>query len=395
MAVGCQQRRPPALPSLEETYRFDDKKPFGGYVAFQETRKVFDNLKIVYGNVLAVDADELANQKAGEHSLYMIIAERFFPEKFEANWLMDYVNDGNDLFLSANFFDADFLKRIDASTNQSMAYINEYFGKMEETDVRIYFGEDLPDVPFGFYYFPFNHHFKSFDSTRSRVLGTDTQNLPDLLVLFIGKGRLYLHLAPRSLGNYFLLTKDNIDYFHHVINYFRPNPATVYWDEYYNRENFNNKKNKKDKDDKFDTLSVIMTHSSLKWAFILAVSALIFFIFSNLKRRQRIIPVQVKPQNATVDFVETVGRLYFVNKNNKNIATKLITYFYEHVRNKYYLKPDDYDKFSIRLAGKKGMSLDEVTGLLECIHKVEISEEVSDEELLELNKKLEKFYTNK
>lgn len=391
---GCRFR--PPLPPLKETYSFEDKNPFGGYVAFQKILDGFDNVKIVYGNDQTIDSDRSVHHRAGRHSLYFIISDKLFLSSSEAEWAIEYVNSGNELFLSANQFGNDLLRRLGVKTNQSFAQINSRWGNMRDTRVNIFFGTDLPQVPFGFYYYPFENYFLSYREKHARVLGVNDQNEPDFIILFIGKGKLYLHLAPRALSNYFLLTENNILYFDHILNYMDQNPAVVYWDEYYNQSKSPGMPDKSKKDGDFSSLEVIWSNPMLRWAFVTAMTGLLLFIFSEIKRKQRLVPVQAMPLNATVDFVKTVGRLYFINKDNKNIASKLITYFYENVRSKYYLVPsDDTHSFALRLAGKKGMPEEKIVELLRCIQSVEDSMQVSDEQLLYLNQLLEQFYIHK
>lgn len=392
--MGCRQVHR-KLPPLEETYRHDDKNPFGGYVAFESLLAVFDNVKIVYGNDKTIDSDTESPSNGDQHSLYVIIANQIYFPETEMEWALDYVKEGNDLFISANMINDDFFQKIGAESNQGMARLEDHWGKMQDTKVNIYFGNQLPKVPFGFYYYPFNNYLRKYQEGETRILGVNEKDLPDFAIIFIGKGRLYLHLAPRALSNYFLLTANNIDYFNHVVNYLRADPRVVYWDEYYKRLTLANENpNRRQKD--FSSLEVVMKNPALKWAFWLAAAALLFFIFSNFKRKQRIIAKQSEPTNASVDFVETIGRLYFVNKDNKNIALKLITYFKESVRSKYFINVMDHPgSFAARLAGKKGLPVEQVQELLNCIERVEGSGEVADDLLLDLNQQLEKFYNKK
>lgn len=383
------------VPSLKETYRNDDKNPFGGYVAYNIIKNHFDNVRVLYGNDRLIDGDREIHGEGGERSLYVIISDRIMMTEEDADWAIRYVEKGNDLLLSANTFSRNILKKSGVMTNQTFAQVDEYWGKMKDAKVNIYFGKNLPVVPFSFYYYGFKSYLQSYVRQSTVIQGTNEKDQPNFAIIFIGKGRLYLHLAPRSLGNYFLLTGDNIDYLNHIINFLRPDPAVVYWDEFYKRLERGND-NKKNGKKNFSSLHVIMDHPFLKWAFLIAVAGFLMFLFSNMKRRQRVIPKQMPASNASVDFVETVARLYYVNKNNKKIAEKLISYFYEYVRSRYFLRGTTQDDvFSIRLAGKKGMTVEEIRELINCIKEIENQLEVSDEQLLKLNQLLEKFYNHK
>lgn len=385
------------VPPLHETYRNDDKNPFGGYAAYQEVIKFYGNVEPVFGDGESIEedaGDEESDSIQTTRSLYMIIADELVLSDKDVDWIVRYVEGGNDLFMSANLLSNNVLRKMEIKTNQVFARVEEQPGNMKDTRVNIYFGKDMPEVSYNFYYYPFSNYFQSYVKESASIQGTNGKGQPDFIILFIGKGRLYLHLAPRAFSNYFLLTRDNMDYLHHVLNFFRPDPSVVYWDEYYKRLQDERRNSRNGQN--FSSLRVIMGHPFLKWAFALAVAGFLMFLFSNMKRRQRIIPKQVPPSNASVDFVETVARLYYVNKNNKNIAEKLITYFYEYVRTRYFLRNVGHgDIFVSRLAGKKGMKTEEIEELITCIRQTEMMDEVPDEQLLKLNQLLENFYNHK
>jgi hypothetical protein len=215
--------------------------------------------------------------------------------------------------------------------------------------------------------------------------------------LFAGKGRIYLHVAPRIFSNYFLLTGDNYKYFENVISYLRSDPKNIYWDEYYKNTNSSRRKNNNssDSEDNFSSLSVIRQHASLLWAFWLAIAGLLLYVLFNVKRKQRVINI-VKPNaNTTVTFTETVGRLYLQKKSNSHIAEKMITYFYEHIRNKYFISTATInDEFINSLSGKSGVSGEKTKQLFSLIEGIGSGENVEDAELLQLNTEIENFYKN-
>ena len=118
--------------------------------------------------------------------------------------------------------------------------------------------------------------------------------------------------------------------------------------------------------------------------------------FANLsfesKRKQRAIPVKPTLKNASVDFVQTIGRLYFQRKDNKNLAGKMITHFLEQVRQHYNIPTSNLDQhFEKKLSYKSGHNPDDVKELVQHIKVVQERPIVSDELLLAFNQKLDKF----
>jgi hypothetical protein len=225
-------------------------------------------------------------------------------------------------------------------------------------------------------------------------LGVNEKNLPNYVLLFSGRGRLYLHLAPRIFSNYFLLTKDNYRYFEYVTAYLRFDPRYIYWDEYYkNISSSRNRNNLNSKDDKeFSTLSVIKRNPPLLWAFYIALAGILLYVIFNIKRKQREIDIVKPNNNATLAFTETIGRLYFQHQNNRHIADKMITYFYELIRNKYFINTAVINaEFVNSLSGKSGVSQNDTEELFSMIKNIQEHENITDEQLLNLNLKIENF----
>jgi len=69
---------------------------------------------------------------------------------------------------------------------------------------------------------------------------------------------------------------------------------------------------------------------------------LIYVIFG-AKRRQRKIPILETNRNTSLEFVETIGRLYFQQQDHKGIIKKQMHLFLAHLRQRYNLVIRDLD----------------------------------------------------
>jgi len=368
-------------------------------VAYREFRHLFNDR---YVETVTDPFDEEWNNIKDysddkKYSLYVLITKNLFLTYAEVNAFMDYVKAGNDLFISADYIDSRLLENINCNTERLGEIADETRGIMHETKVSMYFGDNFNSPTYGYYYYPFLNALSGYDTSFARVLGVNEINTPNYVILFAGKGRIYLHVAPRIFGNYFLLTGDNYKYFENVISYLRSDPKNIYWDEYYKNTNSSRRKNNngRNSEDNFSSLSVINQHAPLLWAFWLAITGLLLYIIFNVKRKQRVINI-VKPNaNTTLIFTETVGRLYLQKKNNSHIAEKMITYFYEHIRKKYFISTAIInDEFINSLSGKSGVSKEKTQQLFSLIERIQSDENVDDTELLLLNTEIENFYKN-
>ena len=399
--VSCRQDQSQYLPSLNETFRKDDKKPFGSYVAYNHFKNLFGNN---YVETIETSFDETWNNikdySTDKYSLYILVAKNLSLNYIEAEAMSSFVKEGNDLFIAADYIDMELQSKMNFITERDKEVTKEMQGAMHPASVKMYFGNNFNAPAYGYYYYPFLNSFTSYDSAFTRVLGVNEEGNPNYIVMFIGKGRLYLHAGPRVFSNYFLLTNKNYEYLENVFSYLRSEPKNIYWDEYYKNKSYTRKKSSSSSggnDNKaFSSFNVINKNPPLLWAFWLALISILLFVLFNMKRKQRIIN-EVKPNvNTTVNFTETVGRLYLQKKNNKNIAEKMITYFYEHIRNKYFLNTNEVNKqFITTLAGKSGFGKEETEKLFNSITMIQSDENVSDDELMALNIQLQKFYKNK
>ncbi|MEO6637139.1 MAG: DUF4350 domain-containing protein [Ginsengibacter sp.] len=394
--VSCTNNK---IPSLKENYRKTDKAPFGTFVAYNTFKHVFGDR---YVESITEPFDDVWSRiqsysTGKKYSLYFLITKNLVLNYSEAKAFTDYVKAGNDLFISADYIDNRLLENINCNTYRQGEILNELKGKMHDTHVSMYFGDNFSAPAYGYYYFPFLNELTDYDTAFSKVLGINENNKPNYIVLFQGKGRIYLHVAPRIFGNYFLLTNDNHKYFDNVVSYLRANPKNIYWDEYYKNSGSSRRRNStSNNDDNFSTLNVIRQHSSLLWAFWLGVTGMLLFVFFNIKRKQKIIPVIKPNENTSVTFTETVGGLYLQKKDNKDIAEKMITYFYEHIRNKYFISTTTInDEFVNSLAGKSGVSKEQTQQLFFSIKEIQAAEKTGDAELLKLNTEIENFLQNK
>ncbi|MBK9533382.1 MAG: hypothetical protein IPO42_16660 [Chitinophagaceae bacterium] len=373
------------LPSLVETYSKKDKKPFGADIAYRQVAAMYSGKNI---------RDKRQNFKktwqniSDTNALYICIAPRLFLNEAEAEAMMDYVYDGNSLFISAAFIDDILLKKIGCTQVNISPAAERVFDVMNNTGVNNVL---QPGFNFNYYYHPFQNHFNKIDSSHSRVLGYNDKKKPNFIVHFYGKGKLFLQCEPRALSNYFLLKDNNYNYLVNALAFTQSIPENVYWDDHYNKM-----RSRGDSGSNFSTFGEIMKHPPLKFAFWLALILLLLYILFGGKRVQRIIELLKPNENTTVTFTETIGRLYLQKKDNKNIADKMITYFNEYIRNTYFLNTSHVgDDFMVVLSRKSGVEKDKVDTLYRTISATHGSDTVTDYQLLALHEQIQHFYKSK
>ncbi|XZF15459.1 DUF4350 domain-containing protein [Chitinophagaceae bacterium MMS25-I14] len=205
---------------------------------------------------------------------------------------------------------------------------------------------------------------------------------PDFIRYTVGKGHITLHAAPLAFSNYFLLQRNNREYLDGVWRTFPRNISHIYWDDYYKRRI------------RKAGLGLLFQYPGTRWAFIIVLLLLLLYVLFESKRRQRIIPVLPKTENSSVSFAETVGRLYYNKGNHTNLAEKIIQQFLERVRTHYYLNTGNFDENFIRqLSSKSGIHesvVREFVTMAEEIKNKQVS--VDEAYLYHLHETIQQFY---
>ena len=123
------------------------------------------------------------------------------------------------------------------------------------------------------------------------------------------------------------------------------------------------------------------------------LAALLLFVVFRAKRRQRVVPVVAPPRNTTLDFVATVGRLYYQHGDHANLASKRVAYFLDHLRTRLRLPTGSPDAdFRARVAERAGVEPAVVDGVFDAIERTAGRTSVTEDELMRLSRAIERFH---
>jgi hypothetical protein len=372
------------LPSLRESYSQKDNNPFGSFVFHNQLKQLY-----YHNNIISLNRsfDNTWREIADTASVYVNISKNLLLSKADLEGMLAYVESGNSLFISSDHIDEHLLDTLGCKVATN--FYQQTFAEMKSTAVQLQQAVFNDSAAYPYFYVPFYNHFTKLDSSNTKVLGNNLSGT-NFIVVFYGKGRLYLHTDPRAFSNYFLLQKDNYNYIQKAFSFTPAIPQHVYWDDYYNKRNFARNDSGK------TGLAVLLQYPAMAWAFWLLIALIGLYILFGGKRRQRIINELPSNANTTLAFTETISRLYLQKKDNRNIADKQIMYLLEHIRNQYYLNTGHVnDEFISTLSRKSNNTKDGTEQLFKLINTTHQAMEISDQQLLLLNQKIENFYKNK
>ena len=378
------------IPPMKMTFSITDKNPMGLYAAHNIIRMAFPDFNMAKNNKPFKEFFTKFSKYDYTRSknIYTIISKQFYPNDEDVEAMTDFVSHGNTLFVASNAYDKTFLDKFHLEAGNSTAWMqqNGYQTDMEETGVELTDTASFGSLSqYRYFFYPLDGFMKREVSFPAQQIVRAGSKVPGAVVFKYGSGRVIAVSNATAFTNYFLLTKSNYNYLLQLFGYVPANATDITWDTYYN--NIASKR-----DENFSAFQELMKHPALVWAFWLTLLGGLLVIIMALIRRQRMIPV-VKPNlNSSVEFGETVARLYLLKKDNKNIAIKMITYFLEQVRSKYYIGTGTLNpEFAQMLTAKSGVPLEKTQLLLRTIEQLQNEESVSDYMLLDLNGQLNQF----
>ena len=355
------------------TLKSRDMIPYGTKVAYDGLSYLFPNATIS-DNTKPLSALSATEGKKA----YVIIAPAVDPSPADINSLLDFVGEGNHVFISARRYGDSLLHTL--GLKASFGYIRY---EMDSLRVSIHQPVTGDSLTFEYPGDSYDGFVNAYDPQYTTVLGRDGLGRPDFVRFnYKGGGTLYLHFAPLAFSNFFLLHKKNIGYYQDALSYLPSSVQEVFWDDYFY---YSHRKQ--------SALSWILNNPPLAWAFWLLLVLFLFVYLFESKRRQRVVPVVLPLQNTSLDFVRTIGRLYFQRRDNHNLASKMVIHFQDLVRTRYNLMTTSLDDdLAERLARRTGYRREALLRLVGYMRELPAKAYVPDEELLDFHRQLEAFY---
>ncbi len=356
------------------SYLKEDKIPFGTYILHKEIGSLFPSSGI------RVSRQPVYNTLKGTNYLqsnYLIIAGTIKFDKYDYQEMEHYLRRGNDVFIAA-FELGEMLNdtlKIKTSTLFNMgksasAGIN-FTNPILKAHLNYVFDKGLG-----------NQYFDISEAKNLIILGKNQYGNANYVRYSFGKGNLYLLPNPQLLTNYSLINQQGAEYAAKALSYLNKKNLII-WDESNTRGNID--------DDAI--LRVLFKYPPLKWAYLITLFSLLIFVLFEIKRRQRIIPVMQPLLNSSVDFVKVVGKVYYQQRNNNDLANKKISYLLEFIRSNYRLKTNKLNtEFLHNLIHKSGGDEETTAALLTTISQINGGAKVDDNQLISLNKLIEQFY---
>lgn len=384
--VVAASRKMPRQMDERITLKQRDKIPYGFAAARSLCGSLFPYAKIVGDNKSPGYWDEVfssANKQA-----VILVGSYFNADEYEVRQLMNFVEKGNYVFIIAKSFSPETQSAFHFSYNQNG--LEELTGK-EGDSLNIH----LKSPPFdsdSFYTYPgkkLESWFDSLDLAHTTILGTNGA-YPNFIRMDKGQGSFFVHSAPLAFSNYFILHKNNIHYLEQALSVIPAGAKKIVWNEYYLLKRESNKRNKEP-----DWLGILFKYPAFKWGLLTILGGIFLFVLLASRRKQRMISHHPKPKNDSLDFVKTMGRLYYDRRDHQDLAKKMATYFLEHIRSAYQLPTTNLNESFIEaLHYKSGYKRGELNAIVSFINYLHEEHSVTEYQLINFQNQLEAFYQN-
>jgi hypothetical protein len=367
---------------VNRDWRYDLRKnstePFGCFLASNSLENLFPNATIENANSLFADLDKANNQTYfQEHSfLNIIVTNDFYPTVDEVDVLMKYIDKGGNVFLAAAatnpLFDSAFNTHI-ISEELEVGDSNLVFRLMENKDRA--------------YSMKFPWVITYLDSTKDIVLGQ--QKIKKGYGTIVtksqrGKGLLIFCTAPEILSNYFLIKDSNINYYENIFSHFNRYMNKIRWQS---QITYNGNYQRPE-----SNLYNLLKQKEYLAAFLVLLALLILYLLFESKRRQRAVPLIAPVKNESLEFTETVGRLYYHQSDHKNLGNKMVRYYLEYIRTKYNIPTSHLDNtLASKLSRRLSTDTKETEAFVSYISKIKEQSRLAENDIKFLYNQLKKY----
>lgn len=356
-----------------------DKNPYGAYAFAQLVPTALEGTSVhLVNNTFYELMDSLAAP-----STVFSISTSFDPGKADVDELLRDVEKGGHAFITADNFGSRFSDTLKITSDNYMFNTKYYnYANTDSGALKTVYPDTLAENN-AFLRHNILNYFSSYDSSKTTVVATNDLGLPVTIVVPEGRGYFVLNTTPLAFSNIGILHGRNSHFIEQELS-FLPADHDFYWTNYYQEGRMQIA----------TPLRVILTTPSLRWAYYIGIGALLLFLLFEVKRKQRIIPI-VKPlTNTTLEFVQTIGNMYFEDRDYHGIASRQIAFLLERIRERYRLPTVQMDEHFIdSLSLRSGADRAVIKDLVDEIINFESKAGLTEKELIALNRKIEKFTT--
>lgn len=366
--------------SWRASFKPDSKAPYGCYLLYELLKADRGDEEFIR---MKAPVSSMLNDSTLTDASYVFVGNThyFSPEDLSA--LVSFIKQGNQAYLLTAGFPADLVHAAGVIDPVYQGFMRDSAVVMSSSgteDFRFCFKEDWKPALYSYSYLD------SLYDERLMVRGVIQDSLISFIELRIGRGRLFLHTIPVAFTNLPLKTEQGFAYASHVFSEMKT--GKIYWDDFslFPHE---------DSGESPSPLSFILAQESLRWAWYLLLAGSLIYLFIYTRRKQRPMRVPHSPVNTSLEFVKTIGGMYFQQEAHVKIIRHQVQSLLAYIRTHYGVHTNRLDEdFVKKVSMKSGISVETIDYLINESRKMEIRGVISTQELIDFNRLTEDFYRN-
>ncbi|HFA51919.1 MAG TPA: hypothetical protein ENJ95_23125 [Bacteroidetes bacterium] len=385
-----------------ETYRPDKVEPYGTSIIYGLLEDYMDGDKMKD----IKDSLHVYLSKEETSGSYMYLGPSLWLDSVRISSLLGFVKRGNDAFIFTPYISFELLDSIghencidltyerdsmdydavDYYLEDTLVQLNLTHRELKRDSGYVYnFRYRTKDEIYDWQYIPpdlfceWQHEFAS--------LGTLNDTLINFAKAEYGDGNFYLHTTPLAFTNYHLVRKEGREYAENVLSHIEKEP--ILWDK--TKRSFAFPRRRMAFND--TPLKYVLSQPPLAWAWYILLGMAVLYLIFRAKRRQRVIPVLEKNENTSLEFINTIGRLYFINNNHRQLALQKMKLFLGFVRERYNMPTKELnDNFKKQLSVKSEIPLSVIEKIFTVHGNIKRSQFSSENTLVGFHREMEGFY---
>ncbi len=413
-----------------ERYKPDEKMPYDTYLIEQLLRNNASSVPFYS----IQDSTHLYLTDTAQNQLLVFIGNTFFYNEKDLSAMLDFIDSGNTVFLAAEDLDKALLDSLYLDTKIPVLHLDEEVYQEEMVNYPVFeesvFSHDFQsqniqmrlsrsskEAQLCYVYdfdtlattwLYFNESWMSYYPSGQMVtLGTFVSKgaLPtakafvNFIEINYGKGKLYLHLQPRIFTNYFLKERNTFDYVSSVFKDIKP--SKIWWAEENRKFDFIKTEDpdsyNQAPDESF--MEFILSERALRNGWYFMLFGVLLYLLFGAKRKQRIIPLQEKKDNTSIEYAEVISQLFLEQKDHSKLILMKKELFKHYVRDRYGVKIPSTRKELTEpllrlLETRSGIASQELIVLFDLWFHIEAIGPVYTSEMLTFHNRLETFYKN-
>lgn len=408
LASGCSG----CWTNWRESYRFDHQQPFDTYALYELLEARPEGLVLMEDSL-----SDLTTSLTESTTNYVFIGSYAYYTDRSVTQLLDFVERGNTAFIAANELPEDLAAHLFGDDCYYSFYNDdERMGSisLDTAGLQLTTGNDESFVMYNVYNYEHQQRMTRFinagllcdEALDNEIIGTLEEYNANFLRLSWGAGNFYFHANPIFFTNYYLIDSLQHDYPEAVLTGVLEH-GPVYWDEasrvppsvarqrsQQRARNqpgggYNGGRNLLSGN---EALSYIQEQPPLALAwYTLILAALLYVVFRG-KRRQRIIPIINRRENASKRFIDTISRLVYQKGHHLALARQELANLRYHLQDRFGVRWKDNEPPPENLAELIGADEKTTERALIEIRIVQGRKHLTDGELMRFYRSIEPLY---